>query len=346
MKQFYAKIFTLILVCSLTTVALAQDKLIFALDLIRHGDRSPAFAMPKSTYHWPQGLGELSPKGEQQEFNLGQHMRERYITQTHLLPENYSSVAMYVRSSDYNRTLMSAQSLLYGLYPLGTGPATLPMGFQPIPIHTVPKEIDDLLLTNHNKAQHDEILEKYVFTQPEWRAKTIALQAKFPHWSEATGMKITNLQEVLYAADNLRISQLYNVPIPAGLSEQDQQEIIAAGSWAFLEEMKVPQIWHLTAKHLLATIVHYLQSATEHTTSLKFVLFSAHDDTIMTLLSALQTPATEWPPYASDLNFSLYENPAHNFYVKLTFNNQPVTVPACGGDTCSLAQLDKLIEEQ
>jgi lysosomal acid phosphatase len=347
MKQFSLKFITLVVCAILSNLCFAGDKLIFAVDLIRHGDRSPAFAMPKSTYRWPQGLGELSPKGMQQEFELGQHMREKYVNQTHLLPEHYTSNSMYVRSTDFNRTLMSAQSLLYGLYPLGTGPATLPGGFQPIPIHTTPKASDDLLLPSHDQAAHDAILTKYVFTLPEWQTKTRALQAKFPHWTAVTGMQIHNLEEVLYLADNLRISQFYNAPVPAGLTDQDQQEIIAAGSWAFLEQMKVPQVWKPIAVHLMSTIVNYMKTASEHTSTLKYVLFSAHDDTIMSMLSLFQLSATEWPPYASNLNFALYENPAHNFYIKITFNNQPLTIPACGNsDTCSFAQLDKLIEVQ
>jgi lysosomal acid phosphatase len=346
MKQFYSRVLTLLLSCSLTAPIFAQDKLIFALDVIRHGDRSPAFAMPKSNYQWPQGLGELSPKGMQQEYNLGQHMRQRYVVETHLLPEQYSSTSLYVRSTDFNRTLMSAESFLYGLYPLGTGPSTLPSGFQPIPIHSTPKENDDLLLPHYNPAQHDEILTKYVFTRPDWRTKTAAAQSKFARWSAATGMPITNLWQVVFVADGLRIGQLYNVPAPTGLSEQDQQEIIALGTWAFIDAMKIPQVYQLTSTHLLSTIIHYLQTSTEHTNTLKYVLFSAHDDTLMTLLSVLQAPVTEWPPYASDVNFSLYENPAHNFYVKISFNNQPVNVPACGGDTCSLAQLGKLTVAQ
>ena len=41
----------------------------------------------------------------------------------HLLPEHYDEFnSMYVRSTDFNRTLMSARvTVIFGLYPLGTG---------------------------------------------------------------------------------------------------------------------------------------------------------------------------------------------------------------------------------
>jgi hypothetical protein len=346
MKKSFKIICALFCVSIFTNAVYADDKLIFALDLIRHGDRTPAFALPKSTYHWPEGIGQLTAKGMQQEYDLGKKMRERYITTTHLLPDNFSSTAMFVRSSDYNRTLMSAESFLYGLYPLGTGPGTLPRSYQPIPIHTVPEIEDDLLVPNYNQAFYDDVMEKNVFNLPDWQAKTALYQHKFAQWSAATGMPIRNLQDLLYLADNLYVSQLYNVPMPNGISKEDAADIIAAGSWAFLAEMKAPAIWHLTGPKLLGTITNYLKNASLAASPLKYVLLAAHDSTIMSLLSTMQSPVSAWPPYASDINFLLYESPNKTYYVKITYNDQPVNVPACGGDICSLAVLAKLAESQ
>ena len=332
---------------SINNIANADDKLIFALDLIRHGDRTPASALPKSKYEWPQGIGELTAKGMQQEYELGKKMRDRYITTTHLLPASYVSNTMFVRSSDYNRTLMSAESFLYGLYPLGTGPGTLPRAFQPIPIHTIPKLLDDLLIPNFNQAYYDEVMAKNVFTQPEWQAKSAQYQPKFAQWSAASGMQINSLQEVLYLGDNLYISQLYNIPFPAGISKEDAKDIMEIGAWAFVTEMKAPAIYQLTSLRLLTSIGNYLKQGSQQTNTLKYVLFAAHDSTIMGLFAALGAPLNTWPPYASDMNFLLYETPSKTYYVKISFNDQPVKIPGCsGGDTCSLAELDKLAAGQ
>jgi len=57
-------------------------------------------------------------------YRLGTKMRSKYIEELGFLPRNYSGGhTIYVRSTDKDRTLMSAESFLYGLYPLGTGPA-------------------------------------------------------------------------------------------------------------------------------------------------------------------------------------------------------------------------------
>ena len=57
----------------------AQGTLIFAIDIIRHGDRTPMIASPEMQKIWPQGLGQLTPKGMRQEYELGKRLRELYV---------------------------------------------------------------------------------------------------------------------------------------------------------------------------------------------------------------------------------------------------------------------------
>ncbi|MFN7095913.1 MAG: histidine phosphatase family protein [Burkholderiales bacterium] len=88
----------------------AKEALIFAIDIIRHGDRTPVIELPKAPHSWPEGLGELTAIGLRQEFELGSQLRKQYIDQTKLLHHDYSNASVYVRSTDYNRTLMSAEA--------------------------------------------------------------------------------------------------------------------------------------------------------------------------------------------------------------------------------------------
>lgn len=142
------------------------EKMIFAVDVIRHGDRAPIEAIPNAPWTAPLPLGHLSPVGMQQEFQLGEKFRDRYVKQFHLLPEHYSAEEMFVRSSDIDRTLISAESVLLGLYPPGTGPSVsgkpaLPASYQPVPIHTKPRAEDSLLVIDYN-PKLSATLEQYV----------------------------------------------------------------------------------------------------------------------------------------------------------------------------------------
>lgn len=73
------------------------------------------------------------------QYELGQYLRERYIENTTLLRSAYSRYEIYVRSTDLNRTLMSAQADLAGLYPPTEDQKWNPaIMWQPIPVHTQP----------------------------------------------------------------------------------------------------------------------------------------------------------------------------------------------------------------
>ncbi|MBU0744818.1 MAG: histidine phosphatase family protein [Gammaproteobacteria bacterium] len=130
-----------ILILLISSNAFANETLIFALDIVRHGDRTPLFSIPKSNYKWIEGHGKLTAIGMQQMFQLGTHIRKKYVDDYQLLPKHYQNGTIFVSSTDYDRTLISAQSILLGLYPLGTGPIlpngtpALPEAFQAIPIH-------------------------------------------------------------------------------------------------------------------------------------------------------------------------------------------------------------------
>jgi hypothetical protein len=86
----------------------------------------------------------LQQIGKYQHYELGQWLRQRY---SEFLPEAYSREDIYVRSTDVDRTLMSAASNLAGLYPPeGDQKWNENLDWQPIPIHTVPEIMDEVIM--------------------------------------------------------------------------------------------------------------------------------------------------------------------------------------------------------
>ncbi len=339
MKKNIWKMLT-VLMC-LPVNSFAADKLIFAIDLIRHGDRTPTSPIPKVNYEWKQGLGQLTPTGMRQEFELGKAFRERYIEKNHLLPRHYQHGTMYVRSTDYERTLMSAQSLLMGMYPPGTGPdsrgeTALPYAYQPIPIHSAPTNLDNIILHHIDGKERAILMQKYVYSTPEWQKKENALRPYFPRWSEATGFDIRTLDDLEVVGDALHIHQIHHIPMPTGLSDEDIALIREAGNFAFMAEEKPKEVAAAYSRQVISNIAGFLQKGSMQDSSLKYVLLSAHDSTIASALGVLSAPLDVAPPYASDLNFSLYESGASHYLVKVSYNGEPVNIPACGGSVCSL----------
>ena len=332
------------------SVAQQPGKLIFAIDIIRHGDRTPLSNIPTVEHVWPEGLGQLTTLGMAQEYALGQEMRKRYITQGHFLPESYVPGSIYVRSTDFDRTLVSAQSLLLGLFPLGTGPTGLPEKYQPVPIHTIPFITEDILIPDDNVAfNYNTLLQRYVSmpkSSEEWHQKEKALKSKFPQWSAATGRPISSLYDLKSLSDALSLNQAHHVPMPANLSADDVSTITTVGQWALYTAFQNKVLGQVTGANLLHQISDYLKAAaiTPHQ-PLKYVLYSAHETTILGQLSALGAPLSEVPPFASDLNIRLFKQGSGKYVVTVTLNNKPIILPCSNSDTCSLDQFESLAQQ-
>lgn len=143
-----------------TDCKLRQVQIVF-----RHGDRSPVQhiagldSLDDGTNPWPGGLGQLTPRGMQEHFRLGQLFRQRYIDEWGLIDSEYNRSQVFVNSTDVERTLMSAESQLAGWFPTnataqecpangdrmtGCSPYTALGGprWRPLPVHTTPKPFD------------------------------------------------------------------------------------------------------------------------------------------------------------------------------------------------------------
>ena len=120
-----AQIFTILLIFSSLKVIKSEEKIIFAWQIHRHGARAPYKGVVNNTdvYHenWTE-IEELTEVGKRMLYLLGVKTRKRYVDKYNLLSKEYNPQEIYIRSTDVNRTIESIESLLQGLYPIGTGP--------------------------------------------------------------------------------------------------------------------------------------------------------------------------------------------------------------------------------
>jgi hypothetical protein len=89
------------------------------------------------------------------QYNLGQYLRLRY---SGFLSQKYFKDEVYTRSSDLDRTIMSAQANLAGLFPPDDKRDlwNTNIRWQPIPVHTLHSSIDNVrkikLKTSHPQS--------------------------------------------------------------------------------------------------------------------------------------------------------------------------------------------------
>lgn len=98
----------------------AEYEPIMIVELFRHGARSTMYNIFNETSITKQGLGELTPTGMRQHYNLGILVKNQYPT---LFRGNNPTPFDYkVQTSYFNRTMQSAYSHLLGIYDIGSGP--------------------------------------------------------------------------------------------------------------------------------------------------------------------------------------------------------------------------------
>ncbi|MBX9597247.1 MAG: histidine phosphatase family protein [Burkholderiales bacterium] len=334
------KIILLILSLNIFGVTYSIETLRFTLDLIRHGDRVPLNNLPKDAYKWPdEELGQLTPKGMQQEYNLGVLLGLKYRL---FLPQIYKPSFLYVRSTDFDRTLTSAEAVLLGLYPLGTGPeidghTALPHGFQAIPIHTVPQTEDKLLLGN-KQIGFESVVKTYVYDTGEWRDKIHQYESQLIYWSKISGLSLGNMLQLPTLADNLYIRKLYGIPMPEGITSIDEQQISVLSTWVVTTIYNNDKVASYASADLRREIKEQLIAISKKKNVNKSLIFVAHETTLMPLLSALGDKQSQIPPYASDLNIQLLEKENNTYIVRVSLNNQLIILKACGNSDCPLAK--------
>ena len=111
-----------ILLISIISFSYSKDKLIFVLTHFRHGARAPQYYYDKDNHldyifeKWERP-GELTGMGQRMHYLLGLRNRERYINNTDFLSKKFDPHEILIYSSQFNRTLISVESQLQGLYP-------------------------------------------------------------------------------------------------------------------------------------------------------------------------------------------------------------------------------------
>ncbi|WKX97863.1 hypothetical protein Q1695_013507 [Nippostrongylus brasiliensis] len=135
-------------------------ELLLVQTIWRHGDRSPTKTFPSDPFqegNWTfggGGFGQLSPIGMQQHMNLGMFLRKTYVDDMQFLSRRFRASEISVRSTNLNRTIISAMSNMVGMYgqssnnnipgedyPNAPG---WPPGYVPVAIHSVDYDTDYL----------------------------------------------------------------------------------------------------------------------------------------------------------------------------------------------------------
>ncbi|XP_018417638.1 PREDICTED: lysosomal acid phosphatase isoform X3 [Nanorana parkeri] len=290
--------------------------------------------------------------GMKQHWDLGQALRERYKG---FLNESYDRREIYVRSTDVDRTLMSAESNLAGLYPPEGSEVFLPnITWQPIPVHTVPESEDRLLKFPILPCPKYTKLQEETRHSPEYVNKTRDNLNFLQMVANETGLSDCSLESVWSISDILFCETKHNLSLPSWATPEVVAQLVELKDFSFrflfgiIEQEKKAR---LQGGVLVAQILKNMTAAAHDATSgLKLIAYSSHDTTLSALQMALDVYNGKQAPYASCHMFELYEENPGNFTVEMYFRNdssQPpyrLTLPGCV-HSCPLDKFQDLLQK-
>lgn len=318
-------------------------KLVYVTVLFRHGDRSPVKSYPTDPYGedaWPQGFGQLSQIGMQQHFELGQFLRKRY---SGFLTETYDRHQILVRSTDYDRTLMSAEANLAGLYPpTGSQVFNPDLKWQPIPVHTVAQANERLLLFPILGCPRYLQLIKETKLTEEYINITNEYQDFIEMVGKETGLEKASVESMWSVYDTLFCESCHNLSAPAWVTADVMEKLKTLkdfGCEAMFGIYKPQEKSRLQGGLLLGEIVKNLSmmAKPDPDRRLKVMMLSAHDTTVMALQSSLSVFNGLQPPYASCHILELYTDHG-SASVSMFYRNDssvppyPLALPGCAED--------------
>lgn len=147
--------------------------------------------------------------GRRLQFELGKYMRRRY---QQLLANGDPTKKVYIRSTDLDRTLMSAQCNAAALFPpVGTQVWKSSMRWQPMPIHTIPINNDYLLYQSISCPKLDKLRDEYMESD-DMKALFKRYNALIQFISENSGMEIRTVNDLTGIHQALSIEHQRGLP--------------------------------------------------------------------------------------------------------------------------------------
>ncbi|KAI9189838.1 hypothetical protein H9P43_001271 [Blastocladiella emersonii ATCC 22665] len=323
-----------------------------------HVQKTPSLA---TCYH-----GQLTDRGRTTLSSIGASLRDLYVGKLGFLPSTFADPALvYLRSTDYPRTLESLHSLMLGLYPPASRTAT-----DALHIFTRTPSGRDNVYPDHECARYMHLRKQFTaLIKSDLRAR------EYPSWPADLRAMLDEKYGPVLAFDVLGSALAHDWPV--NVTPADFERLRAASSRLWFDHMAEYPVFPKLMLGRFVTELHELQHHVvagkpptpdpefsmhlQHVTERhlvrdsgvagpavklapqlpKFAVYSAHDTTMAPLLGALGLWHGEhryWPLFASHVTIETFRakgaaaaqsSPEDAHYVRVKYNDRATTLPAC-----------------
>ena len=357
----------LVLSLVFSLLGLINAEIIGLFQVSRHGARTPIERYEWSVSEWPEGQGELTREGMSQSYILGNEFRERYLVAAKVTSQTFNLSEVYVRSTDYPRTIMSAQALLMGLFPKGPklsksvatravppfpienvlaqvealGESALPHNFQPVPVEIVQIEEDYMLLGFSKACPKMKDIVMQVQHTAEYLDKVSNYSNELKHHLAEVLGKEMDMEEAAWVADILKTTLFHGLSIPEGIDVSTMEalgEVLSYCNSYIFESGGA----HLATSEFYKQMITVFDGLNSGKSTRKWSIYLGHDTTIIGILKALDVWDGKNPDFASTVVFELHKS-SGELYVKLWYNDRILHIGECG-EECSFEVFKEMIQ--
>jgi lysosomal acid phosphatase len=339
-------------------------KLTQVIALFRHGDRT-FWADNNCGWEEPQlrnckneeldgdeehalcAVGELTVRGFKQHVRNGKMLKRAYGNS--ILPKKFDG-QVYVRSTNFQRTITSAQAVLFGMFSKAS--AWVHNGYLE---HIVVEENQGELINSANRYPQNQL----------WMNRSLEKSnlERYPQVDQGI-QKISKIMgESLDPMDiPSKVFDCVNTNYCHGLPTNVSQNTFD------LINQVAPLVWNVVLNYpdrfsaaktnigpLLSAIRNEMKKAIASPDIVndykRFYLILGHDTgPMLTLLNGLGVFKGNWPPYAARIIFELYEKPnesAQNpdFFVRMVYNEEEQKIPGCPSVLCPWENFKSVLEK-
>jgi hypothetical protein len=291
-------------------------------------------------------IGELTIRGFKQHVRNGKMLRRTYGNS--ILPREFGD-QIYVRSTNLQRTITSAEAVLFGMFSKSS--AWIHSGYRKDIF--VEEGADGLI---NNFARYDHISEWMNLSLQEDNLK------KYPQVYQGI-QKISAMMNSTIALFDIptRIFDCVNTNYchkrETRVSDQTFELINQVSPLVWSVILNYPDrrsMGKLTAGPLLSAIRNEMTKAIASPDIVsnykRFYLILGHDTgPMLTFLNAFGISNGRWPPYASRFIFEVYEQ-KHEFnsskqYVRLLYNEEEQHIPGCSNALCPWEEFQQVLAD-
>nr|XP_011754330.1 prostatic acid phosphatase [Macaca nemestrina] len=287
--------------------------------------------------------------GMEQHYELGEYIRKRYRT---FLNESYKHEQVYIRSTDVDRTLMSAMTNLAALFPPeGVSIWNPNLLWQPIPVHTVPLSEDQLLYLPFRNCPRFQELGSETLTSEEFQKRLHPYKDFIATLGKLSGFHDKDLFGIwskIY--DPLYCESVHNFTLPSWATEDAMTKLRELSQLSLLSLYgihKQKEKSRLQGGVLVNEILNHMKTATQMPSYKKLIMYSTHDTTVSGLQVALDVFNGLLPPYAACHLMELYFEKGE-YFVEMYYRNETqhepylLTLPGCSS-SCPLERFAELV---